>query len=79
MRQRGTLASAIVVVLLTGIVSAGAKTGVLSIDKTATPATVALESANATADGGQSQPGQSGKGKSSKFKGSGTSAGGRRG
>jgi hypothetical protein len=59
MRQHGTLASAIAVVLLSGIVSAGAKTGVLSVEKPATPATAALESADVTTVAGDK--GQAGK------------------
>jgi hypothetical protein len=78
MRHRATLATAIVVVLLSGIVSAGAKTGVLSINRSATPATVALEMVGGTADGGggQGQPARSGKGKGSKSQGSPSTAGG---
>lgn len=51
MRQHGTLASAVVVVLLTGIVSAGAKTGILSGDKGPSD-TMVRQTADSTAGGG---------------------------
>src|SRR5262245_14098332 len=78
MKHRATLASAMVVVLLTGIVSAGAKTGILSVERSGSPAVVSLESADSlTGDGGQAEPGKPGKSsKGSKPKGSSAGSGG---